>query len=296
MIQFGNGLINAGKRELEAQSVSARAVQLNPYDGYGWLNLGTSVYLQHKFPEAVTTLQQGLPYLPHSYNALRLMAFSNYNMQKYGPASTEFEKYLEMQPFPQVSPELIFTYAGLASLRAGDLSDSVYDLMQATPLSDKKADVLRARILAAVLGSRLDGAVYCTRLFRFFNPGTELNPMEILVNTIKRGQVSQTISYLETILPESTNDVSVIKTLAAAYVNTGQREKANTIIADAVTRHPESATLRLVYGDILYSEKRFPEAVVQYDEHLRLQPDSPLRADLEQKKAEISAGMRTAGK
>jgi Tfp pilus assembly protein PilF len=289
LVQKSTAMLSRPDYVAPGQQVAARAVELNPYDGYAWFNLGTSVYLQSQFPQAVAIFKQGIDYLPHSYNAIRLLAFSHYSMKDFAQAAQEFSEYLAMMPSPPVSPELVFTRSGLAALRVGQLADATYDLQRATPLEQDKTENLRARIMAAVLGNRLGGALYCTRLFRFYSPQQELNPFEMVANALRGQKLPLATTYLESILPESSKDQSVLKALAAAYSSGGQPQKAEALIAAAVQAEPQSPSLRLVYGDILYAQKRYPEAIAQYDEHLKLQPNSPLRADIQQKKKAAEA-------
>jgi tetratricopeptide (TPR) repeat protein len=290
LVQKSTAAMNRPGYMAEAQQIAQRAVELNPQDGYAWFNLGTSVYLQQQWTQAIDILQEGIKLLPHSYNATRLLAFSFYNTGNFSEASSHFSEYLAMIPNPPVSPELVFGRAGLAALRTGQLDDASYNLVRATPLEEKKSDNLRARTLAAVLGNRLGGAHYCATLFRFYAPQEELNPFELVANAMRGGKISQATQFLERILPESGDDLSVVKGLAAAYSASGQAAKAEELIAQQVSARPDSPSLRLVYGDILFAQKRYAEASVQYDEHLRLQPDSPLRQDIEEKKKQMTAG------
>lgn len=267
------------------EELATLAAELNPYDGYTWFHRGTAVYLQQRFDDAIPLLTHSLDYLPHSYNAIRLLAFSHYQMQNFPKAAEEFTRYLTMMPSPAVSPELVFNRAGLAKLRIGDLDDASYYLMQATPLSDSKLDSLRARIMAAVFSNRIGTAQYCTDLFRLYEKETDLNPFEMLANALNAGKMSQAVQYLEAIYPENTNDISVVKALAAAYTRINRTTEARNLISVAIKDNPQDASLHLALGDIYYQEKKYEEAFVHYNEHLSLNPESNFRQDIEQKKA-----------
>lgn len=276
----------AGNRNIaRAQELARRAVELDKYEGYAWFNFGTSFYLQKDFDEATRILQHGITYLPHSYNALRLLAFSNYYDGEFQVAAKQFEEYLRMVPAPSVTPELVYRLAGLSWLRTGGLAESNMYLMRATDLSEQKGDLLRVRAMVSLLTNQVWSAKYCYASFRFYQPEDEFNPFETVANAIKANKLTVAIEFLEYIYREKSDDLSVIKALAAAYKSSGDSGRAEQLIKDTIARFPESPSLRLVYGDILFSDKRFPEAFEQYDEHLRLQPDSQFRQDILNKKA-----------
>lgn len=271
--------------QVPAEAESRKAIKLNRFDGYAWFNLGSSVYQQKRFEEARSVLRSSLEYLPHSYNALRLIAFSDYRLQDFAAAAEQFSGYLEMMPNPEVTPDLVFTMAGLASLRTGDLANADYNLLLATPLSTDKSDILRARIMTGVFANQPLSAELAYRLFMFYLPKEELNPFEMVANGLRSGQGAQVVQFLEMAYGLNPDDLSNLKALAAAYAATNQRPKAEALVSKAVEKHPQSASLRLVYGDLLYAQKQYQEAFAQYDEHLRLQPNSPLKGDIENKKA-----------
>lgn len=270
-----------------AEGLAAQAVALNGYDGYARFNYGTSLYLQQRFAEAVEAFSGAIPVLPHAFNAVRLLAFSQYEMQKFEAAAASFRDYLATIPNPPVSPDLVFERAGISELRLGNLEVASLNLLSATPLLEKKSDNLRMRIMTAVLANRPGTALYCARLFRHTVPGTELNAFDMLANAIKAGKLAGATAFLETILPMSESDPSVAKVLAAAYMRGPDANRAEALIKGEIEKRPEDASLRLVLGDIYYAQKQLPQAFEQYDEHLRLLPDSGFRADIDQKRKAV---------
>lgn len=273
-----------------AETLAAQAVALNGYDGYARFNHGTALYIQQVFPEAAEAFKQAIPVLPHAFNAVRLLAFSQYEMKDFTAASKSFRDYLATIPNPPVSPDLIFERAGTSELRLGNVENASLDLLSATPLLQKKSDNLRMRIMTAVLANRPGTALYCTHLFRFYVPGTELNAFDMLLNALKAEKLPQAITFLEAILPMSTEDLSVAKVLAAAYMRVPDEQRAVALIRREIEKHPQDASLRLVLGDIYYTQKNLPGAFEQYDEHLRLLPNSSYRVDIDKKRRAVLEG------
>lgn len=288
LVQKSTSILSSPERAPIAEAFAYEAVDLNPYDGYAWFYLGTAKYLQNDFPEAVSLLTHGLDYLPHSYNSIRLLGFSNYQMQNFKNAAADFERYLTMMPSPSVSPDLVFNRAGLAKLRTNELDDASFYLIQATAAAEVNHDNLRGRMIAAVLSNRLGTAEYCAELFWFHAPDAELNPFDMLAGAMQTGKTSQATQFLETLINRNPGDVSVVKALAAAYSRSDREETAKDLILKAIQENPENASLHLAMGDLFYAEKRFDEAIIYYDEHLRLQPNSNFREDISRKKAEAS--------
>lgn len=268
-----------------AELIAKKAVSLNSYDGYAWFYYGTALYSQQRFPEAIKALEQGMPLLPHSYNALRLLAFGNYKLENYEITAAALADYLNMIPLPSVAPELVFRMAGLSFLRLGELATANHYLLHSTHLSEEKGDLLRVRAAISLLCNQLWSADYFFRTFRFYLPEQEFNPYEILANAIEANKISVAISFLESIQGRNPDDSSIVKALAGAYKRTGKTKKAGQLLEAAITYTPGNADYRLMYGDILFSGKNLPAAFEQYDEHLRLNPDSKFRQAILQKKA-----------
>lgn len=285
LVQKSTTILSNPERAPAAEEFAREAVDLNPYDGYAWFYLGTAKYLQNDFSSAVTLLTQSLAYLPHSYNSIRLLAFSSYQIQDYKTAAAEFDRYLTMMPSPSVSPDLVFNRAGLSKLRTNDLDDAAFYLIQATAAAEEKNDNLRGRMFAAVFSNRFGTAEYCAKLFRFHAPDADLNPFDMLAGALQTGKMQQATRFLETLISSNPDDLSVVKALAAAYSRSNREEAAKELILKAIQDNPENASLHLAMGDLFYAEKRYDEAIIYYDEHLRLQPNSNFREDIARKKA-----------
>jgi tetratricopeptide (TPR) repeat protein len=280
-------LLNAQAPPAQSEPYSRQAVELNPQDGYAWFYFGTAKYLQSEMPEAIQVLETAITVLPHSYNALRLLAFSHYKEQRFAEAAKYLTEYLTMIPSPPVSPEMVFRMAGLASLRQGDLATANHYLTRATDLveGDQKGDLLRVRATVSLLCNQSWTAEYCFRAFRYYQPDEEFNPFELIANAAKTNKIPTTVGFFQAAHFRDRNDISVIKALAAAYMASGKGENAKTLLQQTVDRHPEDATLRLAYGDVLFANKEYRDAFTQYDEHLKLEPDSRYRQDILRKKA-----------
>jgi tetratricopeptide (TPR) repeat protein len=63
--------------------------------------------------------------------------------------------------------------------------------------------------------------------------------------------------------------------LAAAYVFTGNLEKALPLLQQAVAAEPADYELRMMYGRALRDRKQFAAAAVQFEQAVRLKPDDP---------------------
>ncbi len=287
-IQQSHRLLAEGNFANRAEPIAKEAVRLNPYDGYSWFYFGTALYLQQRFPEAIIAFEKGMPYLPHSYNALRLLAFSNYKQGKYEQTANGLSDYLTMIPLPPVAPELVFRMAGLSFLRLGELATANSYLLHSTHLSEKsddKGDLLRVRAAISLLCNQAWSADYFFRTFRFYQPEQEFNPYEIVTNAIEANKVGVAMTFLESVLVRNPGDASIVKALAGAYRNTGKITKTNQLLQAAIERNPENSDFRLMYGDVLFSEKKYAQAFAEYDKHLSLTPESKYRKAILEKKA-----------
>ena len=64
----------------------------------------------------------------------------------------------------------------------------------------------------------------------------------------------------------------VTANLGVALLKRGKPEEAARVLASGVTRYPESAKLRNVYGVVLDSAGKRDDAIVQFCEALRIDP------------------------
>ncbi len=268
-----------------AEAFAAAALKLNPRSGYAWFQYSTSQYLQLHFDEAIEGFRQAIPLLPHSYNALRLMAIAQYKKNRYEPAAENFSDYLLMNPQPSVTPEEIFRMAGLSWLRVGNLSDANQYLTWASYYAEEKGDILKVQAMVTILMNQPGTADYYFRSFRHFEPDEDFNPYELVANAIAANKLNGAVAFLSSIHERNPADLSVVKALAMAYSRIGSSDKAVQLLQRSATVHPENAELRLIFGDVLYAQRKFPEAFEQYDLHLRLAPDSQFRQDILKKKA-----------
>lgn len=278
-------LLNAQAPPSQAKHYGKMAAELNPRDGYAWFYYGTAAYLQSEMSEAVQALENAVTVLPHSYNALRLLAFSHYKEGRFEEASQNLADYLTMVPLPPTRPEMVYRMAGLSFLRLGELADANYYLLHASSLSEEKGELLRVRATASLLCNQSWSAEYCFRTFRFYLPQQEFNPFELISNAAKANKMPIAVEFFQAAHFRDRNDLSVVKALAAAYATIGKIENAKTLLRNTVDLHPENPSLRLAYGDVLFANKQYSEAFEQYDEHLRLEPDSRYRQDILRKKA-----------
>lgn len=285
LINQSSGLLNAKAPPSQAKPYGKMAAELNPRDGYAWFYYGTAAYLQSEMSEAVQALEKAVTVLPHSYNALRLLAFSNYRDGRFEEASQNLADYLTMVPLPPTRPEMVYRMAGLSFLRLGELANANYYLINATSLSDDKGDLLRVRATASLLCNQTWSAEYCFRTFRFYLPQQEFNPFELITNAAKANKIPIAVEFFQAAHIRDRNDLSVVKALAAAYTTSGKIENAKALLRSTVDLHPENPSLRLAYGDVLFASRQYKEAFEQYDEHLRLEPDSRYRQDILRKKA-----------
>lgn len=284
-VRQASSVLSAQSPPAQAEPYARKAVELNPRDGYAWFYYGTAVYLQAKMGAAVDILQTAVRVLPHSNNALRLLAFSHYREQRYEEAAQALEAYLTMVPLPPVSPDMVFRMAGLSFLRMGKLAEANMYLTRATDLVDDKGELLRVRATISLLCNQSRTAEYCFRAFRFYDPDKEFNPFELINNAAKANKTSTAVAFFEAAHYRDPDDLSVVKALAAGYIKSGRVEKAKNLLHSTVSSHADNPSLRLAYGDVLFADRKYREAFEQYDKHLELEPESRYRQDILRKKA-----------
>jgi len=109
-------------------------------------------------------------------------------------------------------------------------------------------------------------------LYREFpgNPAAEERMGVLLLET---GKGAEAIAPLEAAVAQSPTPANRLA-LAQAYVHEKQTPKAEPLAAQAVQAAPEDVPLRLFYGRLLRDQRKFPEAIVQFQAAAQRQPDS----------------------
>lgn len=272
-----------------AEAAASRAIDLDPMNGYGWFQLAMVDYLRRKYPETVEHLNRGIATHPHFGSSIRMIGMSYYLDGKYEEAAKYLGRYLELTPQPAVTPDLVFRMAALSSLRDGQLVRSSYEFGQAirhtTDKLEAKADFMKIRAMISVLLNLPDSAHYFFLAFHHMTPNAEFKTLELVNNAIASNKVPVAVKFLQLVQKENPTDLSLVVGLALAYKAEGNFEKSESLLLDTIAKNPEYADLYLVYGTVLYDQKKFQEAFIQYDKHLNLNPDSTFRTDILHKKA-----------
>jgi len=292
-IQNFNGRAHTGhaagllkqKLNKKAEQEAKLGTQLDPYDGYAWFQYGAALYLEEQFAEAVKVLSQGIPVLPHEYNAIRLLGFSQYYIKDIKNAAMNLDDYITMNPAPVVTPGVLFQRAALTNLQLKQHGDCLFLMTKAADKASDKTAMYRVNSAASVLLNFSGTADFYYRMIRFLYPQTAFDPGELVILAQQSNKLPQAVTYLKTVLAMNPNDLSIVQGLAIAHARAGNYADADAIMKDAIAAHPDHSALRIVYGDILHGAKRYNEANKQYDEHLRLEPDSRFRGHIEKKKA-----------
>lgn len=84
--------------------------------------------------------------------------------------------------------------------------------------------------------------------------------------------ILQRIQTLESTVKSGTKDVQVLSELGELYFETGQLDKASTVLASAVEIDPGNAPLHFVLGLSYFWTGRSQEAVAEYKKAIQLDP------------------------
>lgn len=269
----------------ENETLATQAVQLNPLDGYANFQQGIALYLQKRYKEASEAFTESQRLLPHSFNALRMVAYASYSLNDFPAAAKLFSEYLDMNPVPTVTPELVYKMAAAAQINTQQLAEANQVLLKATELATDKAEVLHLRVMVSVLLNELWTASYCYSALKFHSPDKQLNPFELLNNVTAANKLPETIAFLQSLRESNPKDTGIIMGLAIAYNRSGQFEEAIKTMEAGLAADPKSADMELMLADILYDGKQYERAFQHYDKHLKLAPDSRFRQEVLQKKA-----------
>lgn len=259
------------------------AVEADPRNGYALFHLGSNEFRLERYREAAQTLQRATPYMPHLPNLLRLIGQTFYLSRDYEACAQNLERYLLLDPLPASTPELIFEICANGFYRSQKAGNAAVALTRAEIYPQFRAPLLQTRIFNALLLNQITSADYAFRRFRSFYPQNPLNAAELFSDVLAADKLLPTVRFLEIQHWRDTLDPMLLKTLVLSYMRLERLDEARTLLKKLLLEHPNDPDLYLYLGDVAYQLKDMPAAREAYERHLKLQPRSSQRAEIEKK-------------
>jgi Tfp pilus assembly protein PilF len=253
-------------KDAEATAEYRKTLELKPGLYEAELNGGIVLLRQKQPADALPLLAHAAEQKAAEFRPRYYLAEAQYQTGAYEPAEASFRMALEIDPKSAAS-ELGLAHA-LA--RQGKLADAAPHYRQAAQLDPRYKDDL---LELAELYEKNHQQAEAIAIYREF-PSNTAAQEHLGQLMLESKQYADAIPRLEAAYQQSATEANRVA-LAAAYLFTGQLEKAQPLLEKAVLEEPRSYDIRMMYARALRDRKQYPAAAAQFLEAARLQPADP---------------------
>jgi tetratricopeptide (TPR) repeat protein len=270
-----------------ARLAATRAVRLNARNPYGLFHLATTDFIEGSRSEAISVFNQAEPLMPHISNLLRLRAQALFQEGDFEKAANDLDLYFTVNPESKVTQGYLHRIAGEAHLQLQRYSTAAAHFRDAAMQKDSRDDALRLDLPCRVFSLQYEAGLYSYLALKSLGLEKRLNPADILRNAVQVHQEAAVATFLDLLRRTGHSGPTWEKVEAMALAKSGQIDVAVTLLRTLYVNHPADAELLLMTGDLLYQKKDIPGASALYDQYLQKVPDSPLREELQRRKATL---------
>jgi tetratricopeptide (TPR) repeat protein len=267
----------------KSTELAAAAVSKAPYNGYARWRLGTNELYLERHKDAIRTFEGALPFMPHQPQILRVLGQAHYFLGDYSKAAAVLSTFFAMEPEPRVAPEIMQRMLGQSYYRTSAQGDAAVSLASAEDYPEHRAELLQSRIVNAILMNHVISADYLYRRLRHLYPNAQLSSAELFTGAIAEGKLDSAVRFLEFLRLRGDSDLSLRKILAVAYGRANRLDEALTILREIKAVAPGDPEVHLFLGDLLLRKGDTEGARTAYREHLRLDPKSDRRGEIEKR-------------
>lgn len=261
----------AGKQALDAHDYSRavdafrQAVAAGPNDYAAHFNLGFACSLAGQDDEAVSEYQKVLALHPGVYEAQVNLGGALLRLNRFADADAAYRSALILKPESAAAEE------GLARALAHQdrLADSEPYFRKAAALDPSYKDSLLE--LASLYGDHHQPAEAIAILHEFpENPAAQERMGALLIES---GHSAEAIPPLEFAVAKSPTPANRLE-LAQAYAKEKQLAKAEPLAAAVLAAAPDDNDVRMFYGRVLRDQRKFPQAIEQFQAAAARQPQA----------------------
>jgi len=244
--------------------------KINPDDFRIFHNLGVALNETGQFEEAIAQFKKSLEIYPYSAMTYNNLGFALASRGQLDQAILQFEKALELDPrFAKAHNNL-----GNALASRGQLDQAILHFEKAVETDPGLAEAHSNLGNALASRGQLDQAIL------HFEKAVEIYPYSAMTyNNLgfalaSRGQLDQAILQFEKAVEINPGSAEAHNNLGNALASRGQLDQAILQFEKAVEINPGSAEAHCNLGTMLYySHARVQEALAQWREALRLDPN-----------------------
>jgi tetratricopeptide (TPR) repeat protein len=243
-----------------------KVLELKPGLYEAQLNAGILLMRGNDPAEALPLFSQAAAQKPEEYLPRYSLAVAQYQTGALEDAEASYRKALDLDPKSAAAE------AGLAHtlIRENKLDDAAPHFRNAAQLDAKYRSGL---LELADLYEKNHQTAEAAAIYREFPEDPKIQ-QHLGQMMLESKQYADAIPRLEAAFAKEPTEANRAP-LAAAYVFTGQLDKALALLPAAVQAEPANYDLRMMYGRALRDRKQFAAAAAQFQEAAKLKPDDP---------------------
>ncbi|HLX42334.1 MAG TPA: tetratricopeptide repeat protein [Bryobacteraceae bacterium] len=250
-------------KDTEAIAQYKTTLELQPGLYEAELNIGISLLRTKNVNGALPYLKAASEKKPNEFRPVSYYAQALLDKAQFSEAEAAFQKAIALNA-KSAPAELGL---GQAMARQGRLTDAEPHYQKAAALDPAYKSTL---LQLAELYEQKHQTAEAIAIYRGFpeNPGAQERMGALLSES---GHAADGIPALEMAVGKSPTAANRVA-LAQAYVKNNQPDKAVPLVAQALAAEPDDFELRMYYGRLLRDQRKFPEAVAQFQAAAKLQP------------------------
>ncbi|MBC7818006.1 MAG: tetratricopeptide repeat protein, partial [Planctomycetaceae bacterium] len=276
------GLVEASQGDAEsAQTAFERAEELLPKNAVASYLLGQNLMTLNRWPEAAVALERAIQRQPAPTDLLDVFQTLGRVQQRLAPGDKVVEVWTRLEKLvpndPRVS-ELIATtllddgHWEAALPRFEALAKATKDLYRRSEFELEAVD------LRLKLGQTEQAMTDADRLLGGLKPDHWLfreTRRRVEEAFLAKDDTAGLIKHYEERLVKQPEDLDAVVRLSRALVSSDRRKDARTRLESGIKLAPSSVDLRMELIELLQSEQQFAEAIAQYEQLDRIEPNNP---------------------
>jgi len=256
------------KRFDEAQRLIAEVLEENPQDNDALVLRADIALSNGDATAAVADLRAVLRDQPYSVPVQRALAQAYLQSNDVALAEDTLKKAIEVSPgTPQLHVDL-----SQVLIRSGQEDRALRVLQDAVAQSPENLAAQEQLFRIQVARADLEGARATAATVKSARPDLPLGDFLTGLVDQTEGDTKAASASFEAALKLQPGAAEPLTALAGLLVSQGRAEDAIARLRTVSTAQPQNAVARNLLGEVLTSRKRFPEAIVAFDQAIALTP------------------------
>ncbi len=252
----------------QVRSILAQAIKVSPRDPSPRMSLARYLLARKDRAGALQAVNDLLKIRSDYADGVAMLGGIQLSMGKKADAVASFRRLATLTPHAPQSQ----IYLGSALLANGDLAGANAALKNAVNMATASADVRLAQINMLLAEKDINGAIASAQSYQTVNPGTQ-GDLLLGDTLVRAGRRDQAMAVYKKGFATNPNSGTLLR-IANNSIAGGDFKTAAQAMSDWIDKHPDDGAVRMQYGMILMKQGSNPDAVRQFREILKKDPNN----------------------